>query len=191
MKEFVSKRNRVWLENGEVHKVLPDEATAVKEAGFLRMLREKGVAVPAVLRREGRELVMEHVLGVALPDLLGGLEMDWFLVAGALVDWLAAFYHAVDHRATGEIRGDVNGRNFIFRAFRVYGVDFEEHCFGTRERDAGRMLAFVQTYDAPQKNRSALAEELEIGFRDALGLDMGLVEAERQKERKEIERRRA
>ena len=62
---------------------------------------------------------------------------------------------------TGEIRGDVNGRNFIFDGSQCWGIDFEEKVYGTKEQDAGRLIAFVLTYDPPGTSlKSLLAESL-------------------------------
>ena len=191
MMEFISKRNRVFLKDNDVHKILPDEAAARDEEKFLLMLRKKGVSVPTVLRCTGRELTLEYLKGTNLVDLLCGCcETDWEQVAAGVIDWLANFYRAVNHEITGEIRGDVNCRNFIFLNSRIYGVDFEERCFGMREKDAGRLLAFARTYNAPRVNKDAFTKFLEYGFHKKLELDMKVVAAEFKKELREMEHRR-
>jgi len=67
--------------------------------------------------------------------------------AKRLCEWFLRFYEAVDQAKSGEIRGDVNGRNFIITPDGVVGVDFEERVYGAVEQDIGRLLAFIRAYD--------------------------------------------
>ena len=193
MKKLISKRNDVYLKDGKVYKQFNVEGAARIEADFLYMLRQKGVSVPAVLRLDGNILVTEYIPGVTLPDLLCDLHSttDWLLVAEAITHWLNSFYHAVSHETTGEIRGDVNGRNFIFHDGNVWGVDFEAHQYGIRETDAGRLLAFIATYDTPNDTeKHALAKALEQQFSDVLKLKPDTISIAREKELQAISIRR-
>jgi len=190
--EFKSKRNRVYLSEDKVYKQFIDAAAARTEAEFLSMLSGKSVPAPALLSHEGNVLVLEYADGAALPDLLCGTdEQDWLQIAAAITDWLQRFYDAVCHETTGEIRGDVNGRNFIFHAGKIWGVDFEEHIYGARETDAGRLLAYVSTYDIPDETRKVvLANALERQIAGVMKLDPQMITAEREKEMQAILQRR-
>ena len=97
---------------------------------------------------------MQYIPGTTIPDLLEHIENDYIenqlqKVADAIVYWLMDFYQAVKTKETGEIRGDVNGRNFIFDGEFIWGIDFEEKTNGEIEQDIGRLIAFILTYDPP------------------------------------------
>jgi len=192
MIEFKSKRNRVYLREGKVYKHFNSVSAAQAEALFINMLLEKGVKVPAVLGHDGDVLIIEYIDGLTLPDLLCSQdEPDWRQISAALTGWLQSFYDAVCHETTGEIRGDVNGRNFIFHAGDVWGVDFEEHCYGVRETDAGRLLAYITTYEIPDTTRKiVLSNALERQFTDVMKLDPIMITAEREKELHAMTQRR-
>ena len=63
-----------------------------------------------------------------------------------LCEWFSIFYEAVNHAVSHEIRGDVDGYNFIITSNHVVSVDFEERAYGTREHDIGRLMAFIYSY---------------------------------------------
>ena len=119
---------------------------------------------------------MNFINGETLPDLIERLEKEDSIenthvietVAHELVIWLRDFYKAVNTEKTNQIRGDVNGRNFIFDSAFIWSVDFEEIAFGEKEQDIGRLLAFITTYDpvdTPLKKRltsAVLAEAVKV-----------------------------
>ena len=190
--KFHSKRNCVYRDEDKVYKRFENASEAQTEAAFLRMLLKKGVPVPVILHNDDQVLVMEYIRGVTIPDLLCGSENpDWHQVAAAVIRWLQSFYDAICHETTGEIRGDVNGRNFIFYAGNVWGVDFEEHTYGTRETDAGRLLAYAATYDVSDESKKiALSNALERQFVDVMKLDRQMITSECKKELLAISQRR-
>jgi tRNA A-37 threonylcarbamoyl transferase component Bud32 len=152
MKQFISKRNQVFLRDGLMVKRLAGPEQAVEEAENLFRLYQAGVSVPKVLKQLHNEIIMEYVPGETIPDFLERMEAerDEALLrqtALRLFLWFKQFYEAVDYGRTGEIRGEVNGRNFIITENRVVSVDFEERAFGKAEQDIGRLLAFIRTYD--------------------------------------------
>ena len=152
MKQFISKRNQVFLRDGLMVKRLAGPEQAVEEAENLFRLYQAGVSVPKVLKQLYNEIIMEYVPGETIPDFLERMEAerDEALLrqtALRLFLWFKQFYEAVDYGRTGEIRGEVNGRNFIITENRVVSVDFEERAFGRAEQDIGRLLAFIRTYD--------------------------------------------
>jgi len=147
---FHSKRNHVHLCDTIVVKRCADAELANAEAALLKALA--GLRVPAVLGVSGNELRLEYIEGETIPDFIARMETtsddhEMREVARGLCDWLEGFYAAVDHADSGEIRGDVNGRNFILRDGQVFGVDFEERSFGSIAQDVGRLIAFIRSYD--------------------------------------------
>jgi len=148
----LSKRNEVVLRDGLVHKTVESPQAAALEASILRELRGRGVAVPDVIARRGSLLVLEYLPGEPLPDLIERGGYDPEALAVALCGWFAAFYAAVP---SGELRGDVNGRNFLYDGVKISSVDFEERCHGPWARDAGRLAAFLETYDSRDSARQA------------------------------------
>jgi len=176
--QFKSKQNKVYLQGGEVKKIFKSAEAARFEADFLRALANKGVSVPAVIKVEENALFMEFIDGDTLPDfLVKTRDKEKFVTAAdALTNWLTGFYTAVDYDVSKEIRGDVNGRNFIICGGKCYGVDFEKHVKGKKERDAGRLLAFCATYSLPDETvRDFFVSELKNELTDRLGLDLTLV----------------
>jgi tRNA A-37 threonylcarbamoyl transferase component Bud32 len=151
-KRFISKCNQVFLRDGFVVKRLASPEQAVMEAEILFRLYETGVSVPRVLKQRHNEIIVEYVPGETIPDFLERMVMErdetlLLQTAQRLFLWFKKFYEAVGYEQTGEIRGDVNGRNFIIAENRVVSVDFEERAFGKAEQDIGRLLAFIRTYD--------------------------------------------
>jgi len=188
---FVSKRHRVYREGDRVIKCHASVQAAAAEASLLRTYHRAGLRVPELLFQRGSELVMEYIPGETIPDFLAHRETesgscDASLVEATLVEaarglcsWFADFYQAVGYMPGGEIRGDVNGRNFIIENGRVSSVDFEERAFGRAEEDIGRLIAFIYTYTLSGtrvKRRFAklvYQEALEILSLSALGIIAG------------------
>jgi len=164
------------------------------EAAFLRELRAGGAAVPAVLACREGVLVMEVLPGEPLPDVIERGGYDAGALAGALCEWFGGFYGAVaavPDGTAGEARGDVNGRNFLWDGARVYGVDFEERCFGSMARDAGRLAAFIETYETRDLERQgALSAAFMRGFAEKFGCDFDEILREREGEFEAMRRRR-
>jgi len=151
---FKSKQNTVLLCDGVVEKHFTSAEAAAFEVRELRNLRAAGVRVPEVYALDGALIKMQYIHGETLPDLIARLETSSDTsgveaAADRIISWLRDFYNAVDTDETGEIRGDINGRNFVFDDVYCWGVDFEEKIYGAKEKDIGRLLAFVLTYDPP------------------------------------------
>jgi len=145
------------LFDGKVHKF---SQSAQLEAENLRFLAENGVRVPKVLGCKKNLLLLELLCGEPLPELIERGDFDPQVLAQALCDWLADFYAACPEIS----RGDINGRNFLFDGKVVYGVDFEEVLMpGSPAQDAGRLAAFLATYDtkAPEKQQALVLEFLQ------------------------------
>jgi len=188
MHQFISRRNEVFLRDGLVQKKTKDPQSALLEASILRALRAGGAAVPEVLDCHAGVLVMEYLPGEPLPDVIERGGYDAEALAGALCLWFDAFYAAA---APGESRGDVNGRNFLVHEEIIYGVDFEERCFGTKARDAGRLAAFIETYETrdPQA-QAALSEAFMYLFANKFSCDMNELLTERNAEYQAMQLRR-
>ena len=117
------------------------------EAETLRRLRESGVNVPELIAVHGEGLLIEHIQGESLCEMLQRLESegaDGTPVAGLLTGWLTGYYAAME----GKSRGDINLRNFIYEedTERLFGVDFEDTGFRSVEYDAANILVYVLNY---------------------------------------------
>ena len=167
---------------------MKDPRAAALEASILRQLRGNGVAVPEVISCEGNLLILETLPGEPLPDVIERGGYDPESIAVALCDWFAAFYAG----APGELRGDVNGRNFLWDGETMRGVDFEARCHGPLSRDAGRLAAFIETYETRGKAaQTALSRAFMRGFSERFRCGMDDILAERETERLAMRERRA
>jgi len=191
--EFISKRNRVYMNDGIVFKDCQNHETAMFEARFLQQLERKGVAVPKVLNVDGAVLSTEYIKGKPLPEFLSEQEAvsHCRAVADAIAYWFECFYAAVGYRTTAEIRGDVNGRNFIVSNESIFSVDFETHAYGKQDTDFGRLLAFIATYSYNNKDAQKKLEDLLFHcFIKSFSVSGDTLSAEKAKELKEMEKRR-
>jgi len=185
---FKSKRNEVSLQDGIVVKKLKTPGAARLEYEFLSQLYLQGVPVPKAKLAGLLTIQLEYIDGVPLPDYLDEIERNGDAelinkVADALAEWLVIFYKAVDHKESGEIRGDINGRNFLYADGLFYGVDFEEHCYGDIEQDIGRLIAFATTYNPPDTTvKLAFAERFNKAMGKKIQLNESLVQEYRLQE---------
>ncbi|MCL2494154.1 MAG: hypothetical protein FWE98_00675 [Oscillospiraceae bacterium] len=193
---FISKRNQVYLQDNLVHKQVKDPQAAALEASILRALRGAGVAVPEVIACRGNLLVLETLPGAPLPEVIEGGGYEPHALALALCDWFAAFYAAAPAPtgAEGECRGDVNGRNFLYDGQKIYGVDFEARCHGPVSRDAGRLAAFIETYEtrggAVAEKQTALSQAFMRLFSARFRCGMEEILAQREAELEAMRARR-
>ena len=158
------------------------------EASILRELYSHGVAVPNILGRRGNTLLLEYLPGEPLPDWIERGDYDPEALAHALCDWFAAFYAVMPE---GEMRGDVNGRNFLYDGTKIYSVDFEDRCFGGRAKDAGRLAAYIGTYRTRDPEKQAmLAEAFTRKFAARCECEPAFIFIEQEMELKAMARRR-
>ena len=195
---FKSKRNTVILRDGVVQKHFTSASAAEFEAQVLRNLSSAGVRVPEVIALDGTVLKMRYINAETLPDIIARLEtlaFDQLAIDGVsdkLVAWLDAFYRAAKTETTGEIRGDVNGRNFLLDGSGCWGVDFEERICGAKEEDVGRLIAYILTYDPPGTEvKTALADSFLRKAMDILGIDAREVRRQRDLEFAAMQNRRS
>lgn len=185
---FISKRNEVTLRDGLVYKQVESPQAAALEASILRELHGRAVPVPEVVSCGGNLLILEYLSGEPLPDVIEGGGYDPEAIAIALCDWFAAFYAAIP---PGELRGDVNGRNFLWDGEKIRSVDFEGRCYGPRARDAGRLAAFIGTYEACDKaSQAALSQAFMKDFSERFHCNMGEILTEREAEFEAMAQRR-
>lgn len=158
---FKSKRNLVILNGVYVEKHFPTKEAAIIEKNQLLRLQKSRIEVnvPKIVTNLTTENVVttEYIEGLTLTDFIDDLEsyntMSQLFkrliahVANELFRWFFNFHRAVDNLNTKEIKGDVNGRNFIFDGLGIWGLDFEEKAEGEVEKDIGRLIAFILTYD--------------------------------------------
>ena len=193
MTRFISKRNKVYVKDGLVFKEFENINVAKFEIEYLIRLKDKGVAVPFVVDTYDNTLVLEYIEGLTIPDFLESSDSysRSETVSKHLADWFSCFYRAVEYETTSEIRGDVNGRNFIITDDQVFSVDFEEKIYGRMSTDLGRLLAFITTYTV--KNTSAkdmLCYFLLDDFCSNLSIDSDSILYEKTKEMDSMKIRR-
>lgn len=189
MSEFKSKRNRVWLENGRVHKlILAGAGAATAEFEILKRLYAVGAAVPQVLDLDGDLLILEYVKGMTLTEAVEREIICAVMLAERITCWFAAFYAVFPDR----IRGDVNCRNFIITPdTRVFGIDFEDLKYGRKETDLGRLAAFILNDDPPYTDyKKRLAQSLTDCFAAGFGIDRESAAREQIHETEAMRRRR-
>ena len=193
MTRFASKRNNVYLKDSIVYKEFCNQEAAKVEEDILVTLRQAQTRVPKVIQRQNNILQLEYIEGITIPDFLVTTSSlkDCDSIASSIIRWLIDFYRAVNNPLTNEIRGDINGRNFIISKDGIYGVDFEERIYGTIERDIGRLLAYVSTYRV--KNyalRKRLTEDLFRYANELLPVEADLLLEEMDKEKLSMKLRR-
>ena len=194
MIRFNSKRNTVYLKDNVVIKEYMQTTSALFECKYLNDLREAGVKVPKVLDVIDNTLYIEYIDGISVIDFIEDhslLDMC-DVVAFGITKWFYDFYIAVNHDISKEIRGDVNGRNFIIKDEEIYGVDFEEKVYGEISVDLGRFLAYLSTYTL---NNTQLRDRLRLKllslFSESFNIDSKVILEEEKKEIREMEIRRS
>ena len=202
-KKIDSKKNDVYLlktgKSGEKGKYLiykkysqPDKMP--REIEMLRLLKEKGVAVPQIYYTGDSYILMEYLEGPLFLDFFcwqenicgpvaSSLKGPTYQTIYSLCCWFKDFYAATREAAGRQlIMGDVNFRNFIIRE-KIYGIDMEECREGKIEEDIGSLCAFALTYSpsfTPWKK--VMAGELFRVISNELDLDKELLKEEIQKE---------
>lgn len=166
------------------------------EKRVFEILKEKGVKVPEILGERNRTLYMEHLGSTTFLSWYEKAEAENLCnctpMISKLAKWLKSFYDAM-LSSSGEqmILEDVNLRNFIIHDDEIYGIDFELCRKGKIERDAGRISAYLLTYEPPftpwkisfrNKVNETLSKEFDIDIQNIL--------TEEDKEIKSMEKRR-
>jgi hypothetical protein len=109
------------------------------ERDALLLACEKKLKVPSVLAVQNGVILMDHVDGVPLVDVIN----DRFDLSP--VDTLAQWYYSF-HRETGHVKGDPRLRNFLYSNGTIYGIDFEEYRYAHWMEDIGGIAAsFLDT----------------------------------------------
>lgn len=173
-----SRRNHVVRTQRGIIKTYAHEQALYTECGQLRLLHARGVLVPAVLAQTRRALVLSDLHAPTLCDVLWEMEKHSVVVEEAaplftsLASWLLAYYDAVQHPRTGQIRTDMHARNFLWDGARISGVDFEQTACGEREADVGALCAYLYTYDPAQTDYKRALTALCLSVMvQSLGLD--------------------
>jgi tRNA A-37 threonylcarbamoyl transferase component Bud32 len=162
IKKFYSRKNSVYLvkkegeDRGKIYvlKIYRGKDRTIRMANeefFLKSLKKSNISIPGILLSEGGSLLVDYIRGPTLLDMLIDSEAGKnkagsnFLRA---LDIIYNFYrYSLDIKGKGYILNDINLRNFIYSNGRIWRIDFEDCSEGRVEKDFGKFLAFVLTYD--------------------------------------------
>ncbi len=186
---FQSSHNKVELKEGKVYKQYEEKAHFLIEKELLTILTEANVAVPRIVAEEEGVLVLSYLPGETLSAYLARMEREQATeeqirdLTDAVANWLRAYYMAVGQTRSGIIRGDISGNNFLISGQGIAGVDFETCMFGSREQDAGRLLAKMMPEEGiPSPFEQRVMEIMLESLTDILLLDRTAVLNERDEE---------
>ncbi len=162
---FISKRNNVYLEDGIVVKIFSSQKNYLQEKAANIELRNCGLSLPSIIeyrnednsgKAEEKTLYYEYIDGDVYAEIVEELTEEQIK---ELILWISEF-----NKVMGVHHPDLNLRNFIYNIKKgCVGVDFEgvdgkvlelsraeRHENGNAlriEKDIGKILAFVSTYD--------------------------------------------
>ncbi len=154
-KQFESKRNNVALVeiNGE-QKVLkwfkPSNIKQMEtEVSILQSL-PSSIHIPTISRidAENNFFIMEFIPGDNLCDIINNSSISFeekkeYLML--LAKWFSTFHKETRIDIGFQIKGDAHLRNFILSHNKVWGVDFEESCFGNPSEDIANVCISILT----------------------------------------------
>jgi tRNA A-37 threonylcarbamoyl transferase component Bud32 len=167
--KYYSKRNNVFRVVCDSRENETDKQVVVKhflqskehyerELTTLEHLHLQGIPVPNLYRSIDRLLIMEHIPGCTLLQLMEKAEQEddlrdferyrvkRHLVYG-LLDWLKKTYEMLeDLNGQPTILGDIHFRNFIVGR-KLTGVDFENCRPGFIEEDLAAVMVYLLHYD--------------------------------------------
>lgn len=202
--KLISKRNHVCriVDDGGgscIEKVFACGDSMLRETEILKLLKEKGVAVPKILAERNNCLILTDIGERTFLDIYEEAEADMRdcgRIAIGLAEWLADFYGAARLPDNGQlILNDINFRNFVVIGYddvcTIAGVDFENVSPGFIEADIGRLAAYGLTYDPPMTEWKVCFVKCVVdSLCHRLDVDRNVVRLEAQKGMEEIERRR-
>ncbi|SMP40115.1 hypothetical protein SAMN06296020_101329 [Anoxynatronum buryatiense] len=170
VEKYLSKRNDVYRLACEENHNQEKKHIVVKyyslstlhllpqEVKTLEFLYWQGVSVPNLYRAGSNLLVMEHIIGPTLLELIETAEHDSkhqqfnrYQVRKQLIfellPWMEKAYAALD-AVYGEpvILGEVHLRHFI-AGKRLTGVDFKSCTAGRKEADLATLMAYILHYN--------------------------------------------
>ncbi|MFP4170373.1 MAG: RIO1 family regulatory kinase/ATPase [Methanomassiliicoccales archaeon] len=186
IRRLPSKKNAVHLlvtgEGDLVAKVFLVDRARHEYQVLLRLL-EAGVRVPRPYLREGRVLLMEHVEGENMVDLLNRTLDD--RCARALAGWFASLHLSFLEGERTLIKSDSKLKNFIWND-GVVGVDFEMAREGSPVEDIGEVCSQILDTDpmfTPDKYRlcwELLDEYVALTGIGLIGLNDSIVQSLRE-----------
>lgn len=184
MIRFPSRKNVVTMENDIVTKKFSNSISKDIEKANLDFLQSVGVVTPTFMGDFENEIYLEYIKGWTYCELSDKLKETQIQ---SLVDYMNDF-----HLKTEKSRGDVNLKNFIFDSQnkRCISVDFEEQLeFCDKERDFGKLMAFLSTYD-PMLDEQKIIESKMLFDMIKKNVDTEILKKEFSEEIRQIEIRR-
>lgn len=149
---FHSKRNGVYLvrlceEAGGRLAVLKEygivgQELAEREYDNILKLKAAGMSVPEIIYKGSGIMLLEHIKGELVSDLVEKLDTGEWIDGLAL--WLSKL-HSIREGKACLLKGDINLRNFIYCSGQIYGLDFESTACGDPRTDLGNLCFFILT----------------------------------------------
>jgi len=163
LKSYSSKRNKVYLIGNRSGKgpfyILKEFAGSKplkrkeKEIKFLKILKNSDLLSPGILHEEGKSILIEYIKGPDLLEIFERSETDsefnnmFVLLKKACA--LIKYFNLYSLRSLGKahIFYDINLKNFILAKDGLYRIDLESCIPGRIEKDLGRFIAYILTYN--------------------------------------------
>ena len=152
LEKFKSKRNNVYkvkIHSGMENRIaimkkynMDNEDLSEKEFKNIKMLQKSGISIPKIIYKSNDSIFLEYIQGELIEDLVERQCIGNWIDEFAL--WLANF-HKISNKTGNLLKMDVNLRNFIYNRDKIYGLDFEDVCYGDIRTDLGNICFFTLT----------------------------------------------
>lgn len=132
------------LGDGTVLRRYRESFDTAREAGFMRKVAAAGVPVPAVVRADGADLVMEKIDGITMLEDLA--RRPWRLVAHAdLLGKLMRRLHEIPAEGGQVLHGDLHPMNVMLTARGPVIIDWTAARIGPWAHDVAMTWLIVAT----------------------------------------------
>jgi tRNA A-37 threonylcarbamoyl transferase component Bud32 len=178
---FLSKKNQVSLLELTGTEGIPKQVIAkmfcwgniAHEAKILKGAADLKLKVPCLLGKYKNILLMQYLEGVTLKSLLARHPDNATALISALGSWLAQWHRAWQKdKHTVLLKGDLRLQNFIVKKGVVFGVDFEESCWGNPLQDLAEMTATVKLFFRNQPELKTQVQTLHNSYREIFPIEM-------------------
>ncbi len=97
---------------------------------------------------ENNLIFLNYINGENVCDIINNDDVDYFLknkIVLLVGQWYIDFHNLFKKKDACFIHGDSNLRNFIFKDDKIYGLDFEESCYGDPKKDYADICCSILT----------------------------------------------